>query len=140
MKTIFAKAYAPRTKGKIEEFIGFVERDIIWEVKDQVKNLSHLQTLWKDWYRWYDHRRPRSSLGDLPPARRYRPCQRAAPPKRKLLQVEISRLVRRDATITLRGRRFAVPPEFMGKHVWVGLLGDDITIEHAGQIIAAYTR
>jgi len=28
----------------------------------------------------------------------------------------------------------------MGKHVWVGLLGDDITIEHAGQIIATYTR
>jgi len=28
----------------------------------------------------------------------------------------------------------------MGTHVWVGLLGDDITIEHAGRIVATYTK
>jgi hypothetical protein len=66
--------------------------------------------------------------------------RRAAPAElRRLLQVETSRLVYRDATISLHGRRFAVPPELMGKHVWVGLLGDDITIEHAGRIVATYT-
>jgi len=27
----------------------------------------------------------------------------------------------------------------MGKHVWMGLLGDDIVIEHAGRTVAAYT-
>jgi len=53
--------------------------------------------------------------------------------------VELSRLVRRDATISLRGHRYAVPPELMGKHVWVGLLGDDIVIEHAGRTVATYT-
>jgi transposase InsO family protein len=141
VKAIFAKAYSPRTKGKIEKFIGFLERDFIWEVKHSVRSLAELQTRWEHWCRWYDHRRPHASLGDLPPAHRYRACHRAAPAElRKLLQVETSRLVRRDATISLRGQRFAVPPEFMGKHVWVGLLGDDITIEHAGQTIASYTR
>ena len=67
--------------------------------------------------------------------------RRAAPPElRKLLAVEISRLVRRDATISLRGQHYAVPPELMGKHVWVGLLGDEISIEHAGRTVATYSR
>jgi len=52
----------------------------------------------------------------------------------------MSRLVRRDAAISLRGQRFAVRPEVMGKHVWVGLLGDDIVIEHAGRTVATCTR
>jgi transposase InsO family protein len=141
VKTSFAKAYKPRTKGKIEKFIGFLERNFIWEIKDQVKDLPDLQARWEGWFGWYDHRRPHASLGDRPPAHRYQAPRRAAPPElRQLLQVEVSRLVRRDATISLRGRRFAMPPELMGKHVWVGLLGDDIVIEHAGRTVATYTR
>lgn len=141
VKAIFAKAYAPRTKGKIEKFIGFAERDFIWEVKHSVHSLAELQARWEQWCQWYNQRRPHASLGDLPPAHRYRAPRTAAPTElRLLLRVETSRLVRRDATISLRGQRYPVPPEFMGKHVWVGLLGDSITIEHAGQTIATYTR
>jgi transposase InsO family protein len=141
VKTIFARAYKPRTKGKIEKFIGFLERDFIWEVKDQAHSLADLQARWEQWRQWYCQRRPHASLGDLPPAHRYLASRRTAPGElRKLLQVETSRLVRRDATISLRGQRFAVPPELMGKHVWVGLLGDDIFIEHAGRTVATYTR
>jgi hypothetical protein len=33
-----------------------------------------------------------------------------------------------------------VPPELMGKHVWVCLLGDEISIEHAGRMVATYSR
>ena len=141
VKAAFAKAYKPRSKGKVEKFIGFLERDFIWEVKDQVHSLPELQARWEQWRRWYNERRPHASLGDLPPAHRYRASRRAAPAElRKLLQVELSRLVRRDATVSLRGQRYAVPPELMGKHVWVGLLGDDIIIEHAGRTVATYTR
>jgi transposase InsO family protein len=141
VKTSFAKAYKPRTKGKIEKFIGFLQRDFIWEVKDQVRSLAELQARWEQWRQWYNHRRPHASLGDLPPAHRYHASRRAAPPElRKLLAVEISRLVRRDATISLRGQHYAVPPELMGKHVWVGLLGDEISIEHAGRTVATYSR
>jgi len=140
VKTSFAKAYKPRTKGKVEKFIGFLQRDFIWEVRDQVKSLLDLQARWEEWCQWYNQRRPHASLGDLPPAHRYHASRRAAPTElRKLLQVEISRLVRRDATISLRGHRYAVPPELMGKHVWIGLLGDDIVIEHAGRTVATYT-
>jgi transposase InsO family protein len=141
VKTSFAKAYKPRTKGKVEKFIGFLQRDFIWEVKEKVNSLSELQARWEQWRQWYNQRRPHASLGDLPPAHRYQTSRRAAPTElRKLLQVEISRLVRRDATISLRGQHYAVPPELMGKHVWVGLLGDDIVIEHAGRTVATYAR
>ena len=140
-KAIFAKPYKPRTKGKIEKFIGFVERDFIWEIKDSVSSLPALQAAWEQWYAWYDQARPHASLGDVPPAARYTPSRRPAPRElRQLLRVETSRLVRRDATISVRGRRWAVPPELMGKHVWVGLLGDQITIEHAGHVVATYTQ
>ena len=57
-----------------------------------------------------------------------------------MLQVEITRLVCRDATTSVGDRRYAVPPECMGKHVWVELLGEDIIIEHAGHVVATYTR
>ena len=138
---IFAKAYKPRTKGKIERFIGFVETDFLWEVKDTVASLPALQAAWEQCYTWYDQQRPHSSLGDVPPAARYTPSRHPAPRElRQLLRIETTRLVRRDATITLQGRRLAVPPEWMGKHVWVGRLGDDITIEHAGHVVATYTR
>jgi transposase InsO family protein len=141
VKTSFAKAYKPRTKGKIEKFIQTLTHDFIWEVRDQVHSLADLQARWEQWRQWYNQRRPHASLGDLPPAHRYQSCRRAAPAElRRLLQVETSRLVSRDATISLHGRRFVVPAELMGKHVWVGLLGDDITIEHAGRIVATYTR
>lgn len=140
-KPIFAKAYKPRTKGKIEKFIGFVETDFIWEVRDSVQSFPELQQAWEEWYTWYDQKRPHSSIGDVPPAVRYTPSRRPAPRElRTLLQIETTRLVRRDATITLQGRRLAVPAELMGKHVWVSRLGDDITIEHAGKIVATYKR
>jgi hypothetical protein len=125
----------------VEKFIGFLQRDFIWEVKDEVHSLPELQARWDQWHQWYDQRRPHASLGDPPPAHRYRASRRGAPAElRKLLPVEISRLARRDATISLRGQRYATPPELMGKHVWAGLLGDDIGIEHAGRTVAAYTR
>lgn len=140
-KPIFAKAYKPRTKGKIEKFIGFLETDFLWEVQRTVQSLPELREAWQKWYTWYDEQRPHSSLGDLPPAVRYTPSRRPAPRElRQLLRTETTRLVRRDATITLKGRRLHVPPELMGKHVWVGLLGDDITIEHAGTVVATYKR
>lgn len=141
VKASYAKPYKPRTKGKVEKFIGFVERDFIWEIKDQVTSIADLQARWEDWFGWYDHRRPHSSLGDLPPAHRYQVSHKTAPANlRKLMAVEVNRLVRRDATISLNGLNYAVPPELMGKHVWVGRLGEDIIIEYSGKVVATYAR
>ena len=141
IKATFARPYKPRTKGKVEKFIQFLERDFIWEHQHDLLDFPPLQRAWEEWYDWYNQRRPHASLGGRPPATRYTPSQRAAPAElRRLLAVETLRSVRRDATISLDGRPYAVPPEFMGKHVWVGRLGDDITIEHAGRVVARYAR
>jgi transposase InsO family protein len=140
VKTSFAKPYKPRTKGKIEKFIGLLERDFIWEIREQVHSLPELQVAWEQWRAWYNQRRPHASLGELPPAHRYTYSRRPAPAELgQLLAVEVSRLVHRDATIKLAGRLWEVPPELMGKHVWVRRLGRDIAIEHAGRIVAQYT-
>lgn len=141
VQACFAKPYKPRTKGKIEKLIQFVERDFIWEVRHQVRTLPELQRRWEEWCEWYDRRRPHSSLGERPPAHCYRPSPRPAPRElRRLLAVEEIRTVRRDATIAIAGRSLAVPPELIRKHVAVRLLGQDIVIEHAGHTVATYTR
>jgi len=135
----FAKPYKARTKGKLEKFNQFVERDFLAEVRHQVKSLADLNARWERWRTWYNQERPHSSLGDGPPARHYRRSSRPAPPElERLLSVEEPRRVGRDATITVRGKRYAVPAEYMGRHVWVLRLDDQIQIEHGGKIIASY--
>jgi hypothetical protein len=42
------------------------------------------------------------------------------------------------ATIQLAGRRFDVPPELMGKHVWVRHLGREVAIEHGGRVVTTF--
>jgi putative transposase len=140
VKARFAKAYKPRTKGKIEKFIQLVIHDFLREVADQVQSVADLERRWQAWLPWYNERRPHSSLGHLPPSRRFQAPGRAAPEQlERLLRVEVSRKVSRDATISVRGQRYEVPPELIGRHVWVGLLGRTLTIEHGAQIIASYT-
>ena len=43
VKTSFAKAYKPRTKGKVEKFIGFLQRDFIWA------GIPHINPLFRPW-------------------------------------------------------------------------------------------
>lgn len=139
VKAAFAKPYKPRTKGKVEKFIQFVEHDFLAEVKDEIKDLGDLNRRWQEWVDWYNERRPHASLGDLPPARRFQASRRAAPPElERLLRVEVSRKVARDCTISVKGKRYQLPADLIGRHVWVGQLGEEITIEHGGRIVATY--
>lgn len=139
IRACFARPYKARTKGKVEKFLQFVERDFLAEVRGQVKSLEDLNARWERWRDWYNQRRLHASLGEGPPARSYRRSARPAPPElERLLAVDEPRRVGRDATISLRGRRYAVPAEYMGRQVWVMQLDDQIRIEHGGQIIASY--
>lgn len=141
VKAVFAKPYKPRTKGKVEKFIQFVAHDFLAEVRDQVQDVDDLNRLWAEWLPWYNERRPHASLGQVPPAHRFSASRRAAPVGlERLLRVEVSRKVARDCTISLRGKRYELPAELIGRHVWVGQLGDQISIEHAGRIVATYAR
>ena len=141
VKPLFAKPYKPRTKGKIEKLIGFIERDFIQEVRETMQSFSDLQPAWEQWCGpWYNQARPHASLGNLPPAHRYQPCRRAAPPDlRPILAIDEMRRVSRDATVSVEGQSYPVPPEYMGKHVLLRRLGNEITIHHANRLLARYT-
>lgn len=45
----------------------------------------------------------------------------------------------RDSAIAFRGKRLAVPPQYLGQHVWLQLLGDDLKITVNNQTIAHYS-
>jgi transposase InsO family protein len=140
VRTAFCKPYKPRGKGKVEKFIQFVEHDFLAESLDDCADLADLNRRWLAWTDWYNCRRPHASLGELPPARRFQASRRAAPRElRRLLQVPALRKVRRDCTISIGGKRYALPADLIGRHVWVGRLADTITIEHAGRQVATFT-
>src|SRR3990172_11506963 len=66
--------------------------------------------------------------------------RRAAPVElESLLAVESPRRVARDGAIAFRGKRLAVPPDYLGQHVWLQLLGDQLTITANSKTIAKYS-
>lgn len=139
IRPAFAAPYKPRTKGKVEKFFSFLQRDFLAEVRDQVTSLDDLNARLEKWLDWYNRCRPHASLSQGPPARHYRTSSRAAPAEiNSLLAVESPRRVARDATIAFRGKRLAVPPEYLGQHVWLQLLGDSLTIRANNKTIAQY--
>ena len=140
IRAAFAAPYKPRTKGKIEKFFSFVQRDFLSEVRDQVASLDDLNARFAGWLDWYNCRRPHASLSQGPPARHYRASSRPVPRELdSLLAIESPRRVARDATIAFRGKRLAVPPEYLGQHVWLQLLGDSLTIRANNKTIAQYS-
>lgn len=140
IRAAFAAPYKPRTKGKVEKFIQTVQHEFLWELESPPATLAQLNQWWEQWLDDYDHRRPHASLGELPPAHRWQAPRNPAPRElRKLLQVEAMRKVGRDSTISLKGKRYPIPPHLIGKHVWVGRLGETVTVEHAGAVVAEFT-
>jgi len=117
-----------------------VQRDFLSEHSSAVRSLQDLNARFEQWLDWYNVQRPHASLVQGPPARQYRPSRRAAPAELdSLLAVETPRRVARDATIAFRGKRLAVPPEYLGQHVWLQLLGDQITVRANNLTIAQYS-
>jgi len=140
IRAAFAAPYKPRCKGKIERFFSFLLRDFLAEVRGHVHSLEELNGKLERWVEWYNWRRPHSSLAAGPPGQHYHGSQRAAPPElESLLAVEVSRRVDRSSTIPFRGLRLAVPPEYLGKKVWLQHLGDQLTIRANNRIIAKYS-
>ena len=67
------RPYTPRTNGKAEAFIGTCLRE--WAYRYAYPTSTHRTRALSGWVRWYNRRRPHSSLGNRPPDQ---PC-RAGP-------------------------------------------------------------
>jgi len=140
VRAAFAAPYKPRTKGKVEKFFSFVQRDFLEEVRDQVRSVDDLNGRLGQWLQWYNYQRPHASLAEGMPARHYRASRRGAPENLdSVLAVEQSRRVGRDSHISFRGKRLPVPPEYLGQRVWLRLLGDHMTITANNKTIAQYS-
>jgi transposase InsO family protein len=62
------RPYTPRTNGKAESFIGTALRE--WCYRYAYPTSHHRTRALPGWVRWYNRRRPHSSLGDRPPISR----------------------------------------------------------------------
>ena len=62
------RPYTPRTNGKAEAFIGTALRE--WAYRYAYPTSIHRSRALSGWVRWYNRRRPHSSLGDRPPLSR----------------------------------------------------------------------
>jgi transposase InsO family protein len=62
------RPYTPRTNGKAEAFIGTALRE--WAYRYAYPTSAHRTRALSGWVRWYNRRRPHSSLGNRPPISR----------------------------------------------------------------------
>jgi transposase InsO family protein len=62
------RPYTPRTNGKAEAFIGTALRE--WAYRYAYPSSTHRTRALSGWVRWYNRRRPHSSLGHRPPISR----------------------------------------------------------------------
>lgn len=62
------RPYTPRTNGKAEALIGTALRE--WAYRYAYPTSAHRARALSGWVRWYNRRRPHSSLGDRPPISR----------------------------------------------------------------------
>jgi transposase InsO family protein len=62
------RPYTPRTNGKAEALIGTLLREWAWRYA--YPSSAHRARALPGWVRWYNRRRPHSSLGDRPPISR----------------------------------------------------------------------
>jgi transposase InsO family protein len=62
------RPYTPRTNGKAEAFIGTALRE--WAYRYAYPTSAHRTRTLPGWVRWYNRRRPHSSLGNRPPISR----------------------------------------------------------------------
>jgi transposase InsO family protein len=64
----YTRPYTPRTNGKAEAFIGTALRE--WAYRYAYPSSTHRTRALSGWVRWYNRRRPHSSLGNRPPISR----------------------------------------------------------------------
>ena len=131
-------AHRAQTKGKIERFFRFVQQDFARE-QIKVKSFEELNKAFFKWQVNYNETFKHSGIGmnGKTPAEVYQPSERRKPKQelQELLTITIRRLVYRDSAISLFGKRYKVPNEFITCRIWVRIKGETVRVESMGKVV-----
>jgi len=132
IKLVFA--HSAQTKGKIERFWRFVQRDF---VRENLKCLTvgELNQHWQEWLFWYNYCFIKKHLGKKTASEVYQPSPRQSDiPLQDLLVVEVRRKVTRESVISLFGHIYRVPQGYINCRIWVKIIGNKVLFEANNQI------
>lgn len=131
-------AHRSQTKGKIERFWRFVQRDFVRE-NLKVRSFHELNQAFFKWQVKFNEEFKHSGIGmnRRTPAEVYQPSEKRKPQQElaQLLTITIRRYVYRDSTISLFGIRYKIPLGYIGCRIWLYLKGDKVSLEAMGKII-----
>jgi transposase len=133
IKLIWARS--AQCKGKIERFWGFVQDDFVPEVIN-AKTVEEVNGAWKLWLARYNYVFKSEYFGFVTRASKYKPSERRLSQieLQTLLTVEERRKVSRESTISLYGKRYIIPPGYIGCRIWVKIKGNKLFFEANGQV------
>lgn len=128
-------ANSAQCKGKIERFWGFVQDDFVPDVLD-AKTLDEVNGKWKIWLAKYNYMFKSEYFGNVTRASRYHISERRLSQfeLQTLLTVEERRKVSRESMISLYGRRYIVPPGYIGCRIWIKIKGNKLSFEANGEV------
>lgn len=124
-----------QTKGKIERFWQFVQRDFVPGVINE-RDIDAVNGKWRLWLAWYNYKFKSPYFDNDTHAARFKPSIRRI--KRveleTLLLIEERRKVTRESTISLYGKHYFVPPGYIGCRIWAKIKGNKLLLEANGEI------
>jgi putative transposase len=134
---IHCRPYAPEGKGKLERWHRTFRDQFLSELDPRlITGLDDLNARLWAWLEQVYHRRAHAGLNGMTPLARYqqdlaqiRPLGPLAPHLDALFLHRVSRLVRKDGTVSFQGTRFEVPFELSGKTVRL------VVDPHAGTVV-----
>lgn len=131
-------AHKAQTKGKIERFFRFIQQDFVRE-HIQVKSFDELNKVFFQWQIQYCETFKHSGIGmnGRTPAEAYQPStrRRSKQELQELLIITLRRYVYRDSTISLFGKRYKVPNQFITCRIWVRIKGEKVLVEAMGKVV-----
>ncbi len=131
-------AHRSQTKGKIERFWRFVQRDFVRE-NLKVRSFKELNDKFFAWQIKFNEEFKHSGIGmdNRTPAQVYLPSEIRKPKQElsQLLTITVRRYVYTDSTISLFGIRYKIPFGYIGCRIWLYLKGDKVSLEAMGKII-----
>lgn len=124
-----------QTKGKVERFWKFVQSDFVKEVW-HAKSIDEVNEAFSKWIIMYNYHFKSRYFGNETRASKYYPSERRLDQAtlRQVLAIHERRKVSRESTISLYGNHYLVPPNYIGRRIWVKIIGNKVLFEVNGHV------